>query len=89
MSHEGTCRCGATWTGSRAEHCAACCQTFSGTTAGDAHRVGKHDVFTGPDRRRCLTTDEMTERGMVRNKRGLWSMGGTSPWADTTPTRSP
>lgn len=30
--------CGARWTGSRPAHCAGCHQTFSGTTAFDAHR---------------------------------------------------
>lgn len=54
-------RCDARWTGHRIEHCpaAGCHLTFSGTTAGDKHRVGEHGVTTGPDRRRCLTIDEM------------------------------
>ena len=33
--------------GNRAGHCAACCETFIGLTAFEAHRVGEH----GTDRR--------------------------------------
>lgn len=65
----------------RMEHCGACHQTFSGTTAGDRHRVGKHHIFTGPQRRRCLTVEEMQKIGMRQNARGIWTLGGTSPWA--------
>ena len=65
----------------RMEHCVECHQTFSGTTAGDKHRTGKHHLSTGPDRRRCLSTDEMAEKGMTQNARGVWGSGGTSPWA--------
>ncbi len=79
MSAPG-CRCGAVWTGLRIEHCTECHETFTGTTAGDRHRVGDHAIFTGPKRRRCLTPEEMRERGMTQNKRGQWTNGGTSPW---------
>lgn len=71
------CKCGATWTGKRMEHCTACHATFSGTTAGDKHREG--DYF--PDTRRCLSADEMRAKGMARNGRGVWTNGGTSPWS--------
>lgn len=75
-----TCHCGATWTGYRIEHCTACHETFTGTTAGDKHRTGQHHLSTGPDRRRCLTVEEMREKGMAQNARGQWTNGGTSPW---------
>lgn len=75
------CRCGATWTGKRVEHCTECHQSFTGTASGDKHRVGKHDVFTGPQRRRCLSVEEMETKGMKRNKHGHWGSGGLSPWA--------
>lgn len=52
------------WTGHRTEHCCSCGNTFTGTTAGDKHRVGDHAVFVGPSRRRCLTADEMLAKGM-------------------------
>ena len=81
MSAPG-CKCGATWTGLRPEHCPACHQTFTGTTAGDKHRVGDHNVSRGPDRRRCLSVDEMTDAGMVRNDKGHWKASdAVSPWA--------
>lgn len=76
-----TCMCGATWTGLRMEHCTACHETFSGTTAGDKHRVGEHHIWVGQSRRRCLTPDEMRDKGMAQNARGVWTNGGTSPWA--------
>lgn len=78
-----TCHCGAEWSGLRIEHCTACHATFTGTTAGDRHRTGDHNESTGPNRRRCLTAEEMRERGMAQNDRGQWTNGGTSPWAST------
>lgn len=53
-----SCRCGTTWNGLSAQHCAACHQTLGGTALGDAHRVGPHDGD-----RRCLTTAEMKAKG--------------------------
>lgn len=73
-----TCRCGATWAGKRIEHCTACHETFTGTTAGDAHRTGP---FAD---RRCLTPDEMAAKGLGRNVRGHWGSAGGSPWARST-----
>lgn len=73
-----TCKnCDATWTGTRIEHCTAtgCHQTFTGSSAGDMHRVGDHGIWEGPDRRRCLTPAEMTEKGMTQNGRGQWTSG--------------
>lgn len=76
------CRCGAAWSGHRIEHCTACHETFTGTTSGDMHRTGKHHLSTGPDRRRCLTVDEMLVKGMTRNARGHWTTGASNPrWA--------
>jgi hypothetical protein len=46
----GFCRCGARWAGMRYEHCPVCCVTFTCTSAGDKHRVGKHHDGT----RRCI-----------------------------------
>jgi hypothetical protein len=51
--------CDVLWAGRKAEHCPACHATFSGTTTGDRHRVGAHGVTEGPERRRCLTVEEM------------------------------
>lgn len=68
-------RCSATWTGLRIEHCTVCHQTFTGATSGDMHRTGDHAINEGPDRRRCLTVDEMVEKGMAQNDRGVWTTG--------------
>lgn len=71
-----TCRtCHATITGRRLEHCARCHETFTGTQPGDMHRVGRHGVTDGPDRRRCLAPDEMLNKGMTRNHLGYWTTG--------------
>ena len=80
------CNCGARWTGQRIEHCCSCHNTFKGTTAGDRHRVGNHAIHAGPDRRRCLTADEMLAKGMsyTENAHGtrMWSTGrGDNPWS--------
>jgi hypothetical protein len=76
------CKCGATWTGKRLEHCTACHETFTGTSAGDRHRTGAYF----PLERRCLTSDEMRAKGMAQNKHGHWGNGGESPWrADSGP----
>lgn len=77
-----TCRCGASWTGSKIEHCCACHQSFTCTRAGDMHRVGDHAVSSGPNRRRCLSVDEMTTRGMVQNGKGHWMQGARTPLED-------
>lgn len=74
-------RCPATWTGLRIEHCPECHETFTGTGAGDKHRTGDHATYSGPDRRRCRTADEMRTKGMSQNARGQWTLGGESPWA--------
>lgn len=70
---------GVRWTGTRAEHCESCGEVFSGSTAGDMHRVGDHAVSTGPTRRRCLTRLEMLEKGMEPrvNAHGteIWTTG--------------
>ena len=73
--------CSATWTGLRIEHCPSCHATFTGASSGDMHRVGDHAVFEGPDRRRCLSPEEMTEKGMSVNSRAHWTTAhSTEPW---------
>lgn len=63
-------QCGKSWTGSKAEHCPVCCETFTGTKAGDRHRVGDHNDGT----RRCLTAVEMLGAGLVQNDREFWQV---------------
>lgn len=75
-------KCGKSWKTLRAEHCTVCHETFSGTKTGDAHRVGKHGVKEGADRRRCLPPSEVRVGGSDKNpgyplrwneERGYWS----------------
>lgn len=62
-------KCGKSWTGLKAEHCSVCCETFTGTVAGDKHRVGSFDEGT----RRCLTAPEMIAKGLKQNDKEHWS----------------
>lgn len=61
--------------GSRAGHCAACCETFIGTAAFEAHRVGEH----GTPERRCLTPETETAsdgtKPFWQDDRGYWHFG--------------
>ena len=74
-----TCQhCLKSWGGLKQEHCPACHETFSGTTAGDIHRVGDHAKDHGPDRRRCLSLDEMeADKRLSQKPNGVWGMSGT------------
>ena len=74
-----TCReCKKTITRRNHEHCPECHLTFAGTTAGDMHRVVKHGVTSGPDRRRCLNPAEMEAKGM-KVREGVWCTGYSTP----------
>ncbi len=61
--------------------CASCGLEFSGTSAFDAHRVGRHEytLWEGlrrdpsrEDGRRCLDSYQMGEAGMELDDRGRW-----------------
>ncbi|ACX30881.1 Gp42 (endogenous virus) [Propionibacterium phage PAS50] len=82
-------KCDSTIIGYRPEHCTVCHETYNGTCAGDMHRTGDHGVKTGPNRRRCLTMDEMHAKGMTRNPHGYWTRGQTSSYVkDKTPSHT-
>lgn len=82
-------KCDSTIIGYRPEHCTVCHETFAGTVAGDMHRVGDHGVKTGPNRRRCLTVDEMEAKGMKLGKLGYWTTGrDVSHLKDKTPSQT-
>jgi len=76
-----TCRCGARWSGHKLEHCTECHKTFTSTRAGDMHRTGDHAVSVGPNRRRCLTTEEMLAKGL----RPRFLTNGTEVWGRKGP----
>jgi hypothetical protein len=48
--------------------CPGCGQLFNSTTAFEKHRVGPHE----DNGRRCLTVNEMHQRGMVQVDGGWW-----------------
>ena len=61
--------------------CRSCGLRFTGTSAFDHHRVGKHEYTYGEgfkfeppreDGRRCLHASEMPEAGMELDPRGRW-----------------
>lgn len=49
--------------------CRGCGQIFSGELGFNKHRVGSHSKRE----RRCLTVDEMLDKGLTRNDKGLWT----------------
>lgn len=80
------CRCGARWSGYNTCHCPAdgCHATFTGITAFDKHRDGKHS----DDSRHCVDPAKV---GLVDAGRSYPCWGHTSPddhpnpWAATNP----
>jgi len=66
--------------------CTACGQDFGSLTAFDRHRVGKYPQkgpsewtpamgeWTPEKGRRCLDEEEMSAKGLIRSKRGTWSI---------------
>ena len=89
ITHPG---CEAVWSGLNIEHCPACHQTFASTEARDAHRVGLHGVTEGPDRRRCLTVEEMLAK--VNSNGDPWyelapNTYGTLVWSRNRPDLAP
>jgi hypothetical protein len=59
--------CGKSWTGLRKEHCPACHETFSGTSAGNLHRRGDFGID-----RRCT---DPADAGLVLTE-GVWHRPG-------------
>lgn len=62
-------------TGARCQ-CRGCDEHFNSVAAFDKHRIGKT-----ADKRRCMTTDEMLNKGMAINKALFWV---TSPFVRAT-----
>ncbi len=60
--------CGTTYPGNSGGHCRdGCCQTFSNDHTAAKHRAG---AFTPAWQRRCLTVEEMLQRGRRHTARG-------------------
>jgi hypothetical protein len=55
--------------------CSSCRLDFASVAAFDAHRRGRHAYLWAPDQpngRRCLTVDELVDRGWRQDTRGRW-----------------
>lgn len=77
---KATCRkCGDAYSG-RIEHCPSCHRSFTGASAGDAHRTGKHGVHDGESRRRCQTDVELAKRGLTQHADGRWGYVTEGEW---------
>lgn len=63
-----TCACGATWTGQRMCHCAACHRTFSGLTTFDDHR----HYLDGTDERGCRDDVWLAEHDITPREDGTY-----------------
>jgi len=50
--------------------CGECGLDFSSVEAFDKHRVGRHE----PLERRCLSLEELKERGFAQDARGRWTI---------------
>ncbi len=55
--------------------CPSCGKKFNSTAAFDKHRTGKYGVD-----RRCMTTEEMTAKGMVLRDDGFWWSSANPAW---------
>ena len=69
--------CRVTIRGHKSAHCAYCHRTFTDAHSEDMHHAGKYGVTKGPDRYRCLTLEEMLDKGMTTDARGYWMTGIT------------
>lgn len=65
--------------GSMANQCPTCGQLFHSVTAFDEHREGPYSS------RRCLTTEEMHQKGMRQAPGGEW----TTKWSKDRPKNTP
>ncbi|WP_449727818.1 FDXHR family putative zinc-binding protein [Catenulispora acidiphila] len=70
-------RCGASWTGSRAAHCARCCLTLSSTSAFSAHQHLTDGVLT------CAAPEKVGLVPVAKPWGVLWSWPTTdhNPWS--------
>ena len=90
MTIDHGCKCSAEWSGLRVEHCTGCHETFTGTEAGDRHRVVERVDGAGSEIRRCLTVEEI--RTLARKDGEPWfveevNQFGTRLWSRNRPGR--
>lgn len=67
--------------------CMSCGEDFGSVSAFDAHRVGSHEYLFSESRadgRRCVTTEQLQERGWRRDGRNRWRRPSDgAPWASS------
>lgn len=82
--------------GTAIQRCPLCGETFTGTEAGNMHRVlvETYDVVrlrdlrtlsVANERRRCLSVEEMAAKGMARNRLGHWQRGNAGRRTERKP----
>lgn len=65
--------------------CPTCKELFNSSTAFDMHRTGEYErrdpkgKLLSPSTRRCLSIEEMSEKGMLKNARGFWITRARDP----------
>jgi len=67
MTAVGKCRCGATFSGNKVNHCTICHHTFTTWGNGDKHRTGEGAG------RYCVPPEDV---GLLLNDRGYWASPG-------------
>lgn len=55
--------------------CGGCSEYFNSVGAFEKHRVGKYG-----EQRRCLTPEEMMQKGMSKNDAGFWIGEKMTKW---------
>lgn len=78
--------CDLRWASTKIEHCPVCHRSFRSTRLADQHRVGPFDST-----RRCLTDDELREKGAAPRDAGrdgtIWTVA--SSWTPEIAARFP
>lgn len=81
----GNCNgCSARWTGERICHCSRCHLTFTSVGPFDAHQ--RWNYQTEPARVKCLTPDELRDKGYEPNENDQWRKPRP---IDTLPQKEP
>jgi hypothetical protein len=60
--------------------CRSCGEDFGSVRAFDTHRLGRHEYLYSddqPDGRRCLSIEELSVKGFVKNSADRWSLRDT------------
>lgn len=65
--------------------CPTCGEFFASTSAFDKHRTGPWGKADGtPSKRRCLTVQEMVDKGFLKNATDYWIRAGNPLYGDAS-----